>query len=85
MEFDFDCEDLFNLDADGFVTLRGKELAGYSGFNSYNASVKFRQGERIYNTSHLTGMDKLCLIIDKVGCASSAVGGAHPRHRVCSR
>lgn len=74
MQFPFDCEELFNLDPEGFVILRGRELARYAGFNSYSGNVKFRQGEKIIDSSsNLTPMDKVCLIIDKMGVQSSVV------------
>lgn len=68
MQFPFDPSQLLNLDSEGFVILRGKELSRYSGFNSYTSGVKFKQGEMILDTySNLTPMDKICLIIDKMG------------------
>jgi hypothetical protein len=73
MQFPFDCEELFNTDAEGFVILRGKELAGYAGFNSYTHTVKFKQGHKSFDRTSLNGMDKLCAIVDKLGCASATV------------
>lgn len=73
MQFPFDCEGLFNTDKDGFVILQGRELGGYAGFNSYSGNVRFKQGEKIVNKGNLTIMDKLCAIIDKLGCASATV------------
>ena len=73
MDFDFDCEDLFNVDRVGMVVLQGKDLAGYTGVNSYTATVKFRQGEKIFDKRSLTAMDKLAAIVDRMGSASAAV------------
>ena len=73
MEFPFDCQDLFNTDENGYVVLQGKELAGYSGVNSYTAGVKFRQGEKLFDKKDLTPMDKLALMVDRMGCASATV------------
>lgn len=77
MQFAFDCESLFNTDAQGFVILRGKELSNYAGFNSYNASVKFKQGQKQFQKGPDTAMDRLCAIIDRMGCASATVGRLH--------
>lgn len=77
MQFPFDCEELFNTDPQGFVILRGKELSNYVGYNSYNQNVKFRQGQKLFDKSTINAMDKLCSIIDRVGCASATVGFAH--------
>lgn len=73
MEFGFDCEDLFNTDENGYVVLQGKELGGYTGVNSYTAGVKFRQGEKLFDKKDLTPMDKLAIMVDRMGCASAAV------------
>lgn len=79
MQFPFDCENIFNTDPQGFVILRGKELSNYVGFNSYNASVKFRQGQKTFEKGPSNPMDKLCLIIDRMGCASATVRVSNSR------
>lgn len=84
MQFPFDCEELFNTDKDGFVILKGKELSGYAGFNSYTNTVKFKQGQKHFDKSSLTGMDKLCAIVDKLGCASATVDFLNPVTRSVS-
>lgn len=73
MQFAFDCEGLFNTDTQGFVILRGKELSNYAGFNSYNSNVKFMQGQKHFDRGPDTAMDRLCSIIDRMGCASATV------------
>lgn len=85
MQFPFDCENIFNSDPQGFVILRGKELSNYVGFNSYNANVKFRQGQKIFEKGPSNPMDKLCLIIDRMGCASATVEHSNSRHRRCPK
>lgn len=77
MQFPFDCENLFNTDAHGFVILRGKELSNYAGFNTYNSNVKFKQGQKIFEKGADSAMDKLCSIIDRMGCASATVFSTH--------
>jgi hypothetical protein len=73
MEFEFDCEDIFHYDRDGFVVLTGKELNGWKGFNSYTAGVKFEQGKKIFDKRNLDPFDKIATVIDRIGAASSAV------------
>ena len=73
MQFPFDCEGLFKTDSQGFVILRGKELSNYVGYNSYNSTVKFKQGQKHFEKSAFNAMDKLCSIIDRMGCASATV------------
>lgn len=73
MEFAFDCEELFNTDENGYVVLQGKELGGYTGVNSYTSSVKFRQGEMLFDKKDLTALDKLAIMVDRMGCASATV------------
>lgn len=73
MQFPFSCEGLFNTDVQGFVILRGKELSNYSGYNTYNSSIKFKQGQKIFEKGNYSAMDKLCSIIDRMGCASATV------------
>ena len=85
MQFPFDCENIFNTDPQGFVILRGKELSNYVGFNSYNASVKFRQGQKTFEKGPSNPMDKLCLIIDRIGCASATVRPSDRRHSHCPK
>lgn len=74
MEFEFDCEDIFHLDGQGFVVLTGKELASWKGFSSYTAGVRFEQGRKIFDKKHLDPFDKIAIVIDRIGAASSAVG-----------
>ena len=79
MEFPFDCEDILNVDDEGYVILRGKDIKGYAGYNTYTSSVKFKQGEKVFDKSRLTPMDKLSVMIDRVGCSSGVVGGGNCR------
>lgn len=74
MEFEFDCEDIFHLDGQGFVVLTGKELSSWKGFSSYTAGVRFEQGRKIFDKKDLDPFDKIAIVIDRIGAASSAVG-----------
>lgn len=75
MEFEFNCEDLFNLDPLNCVILRGQELKGYCGYNSYNHTVRFEQGKKHFRKDNLSPLDKICSIVDRLGCGSATAQG----------
>src|SRR3990167_3077049 len=73
MEFEFDIEDIFHQDQEGFVVLTGKELSSWKGFSSYTAGVKFEQGRKLFDKRNLDPFDKIAIVLDRIGAASSAV------------